>query len=1285
MKRVIAFMLALISCSFLFAQNHTCFSDEVHQSHIKADTSYATWNAQLEKEILQTNQTHSISANDTIITIPVVFHIIHKGEKIGTGSNVSDSVVYAALQGANDRFSGKLGASIDTKIRFCLAVRDPDGNYTSGINRVDGRVVKGFDSLGMNLYINQPGGPEKDVKDLSKWPTTEYYNIWVVHRVNGAGGFAYFPTTTVNPYDGTVVNAPSMSYLNGLLTHELGHGLNLYHVFNQVYSSCPSTKDCATKGDLICDTPPTVDLGSGYCQEYNPCSSTYPWENTRYNYMNYCNNNDRFTEGQIDRMRASIHLTVRDSLLYSKACIPGHNDDAGVTQLLVCDSTIQAVIKNYGANQISKLNVHLASSDTVQSTYNWTGRLRTYQTDTILFAKNILMSDSGLNVSAFTDKPNGNSDTINVNDSVFYKNLYQPLTAGTYTVGGSKPDYKSLSDMADALNERGVCGPVTFNIRTGTYTDQIRLRAIRGVDAVNTVTIQSEKQNKDSVIIQYPSNSPNDNYVIDMIGTDKIHVNHITFNATGSAYYTNIIKLSEQACDNEFRHCSFNGQYLIWSSSLATALIHSSRSLDSGNVFKHNTFTYGGFGIYAQGIDPIGIGFTIDSNLFVNQINTAIYLQTVNAPKVRNNIITSQNNLFEAMNISTSGDELEITRNHIYGKIRGGISLYNCNSRKGKTNLVANNLIRISSDFTSPCIHLRQCNKIQILHNTLERAGTDSSSKVFYGERSNSMEVKNNIFANTSRGYAAFYDYVDFENNDIDNNDLYTTSEKLVFDKQLYSKLFLWGIYSKMDKHSISIDPQFKNDSTYHVCSVDLNRAGVYVSTTPKDIEENARRKVSPSIGALEIYLQKLDLASDRHACDSMTIDSRITGDVIWNTGDTTSKLWVNKPGNYIAEYNGDCGVQKDTVFIHLSYTPTADLGNDTLVCNSFQLEVPADTMDYLWSTGDTTNKITVDATNLYWVKVSNRCGVAIDSIDISMDSIPSFSLGNDTSSCEPIWLDGKNLSNTVWSDGSKGSQYLVDTTGVYWATASSKCGSATDTIMVTIHPTPEIALGNDTAGCDSVRLTELPKQYQYNWNTGDTTNQLTISNTGYYQTTVTNEFGCEFLSDSIYVVVHPSPTPNIGNDTTIKKGESIVIVAEKTYKTYQWSNGSGNSSLTLLADNLDSVQQISLTVTDDNGCMGSDSIILKVVKNVSIARYTHDGLHVYPNPTSNYLIVERPSELLNCFVNFYDATGKNVAVFRMNEGNSMLDVSTLKPGLYTVTINDKNQNTRSTVKILIE
>lgn len=302
-------------------QSFGCATDFIHNNLMESDSVYRNQILLLESQIeISAQNKANTKFRATRYHIPVVVHVIHLGEAIGTATNISDIQIQQAISGLNDRFKNTNGLGVDVELEFCLASKDPNGNLTKGINRINGSSVTNYLSNGVAPTGNTcSGAVEKTIKDLSRWPVSDYYNIWVVSKICNGGfvGYASYPVGGL--YDGLVIVSTSMTSNSGTLPHEVGHGFFLYHTFNGDGGniSCPVDTNCLVNGDRICDTPPHKQ---GDCVANNPCSSNGVWDNSRYNYMSYCPLVNRFTQGQKDRIRATAAVAPRASLLSSGAC-----------------------------------------------------------------------------------------------------------------------------------------------------------------------------------------------------------------------------------------------------------------------------------------------------------------------------------------------------------------------------------------------------------------------------------------------------------------------------------------------------------------------------------------------------------------------------------------------------------------------------------------------------------------------------------------------------------------------------------------------------------------------------------------------------------------------------------------------------------------------------------------------------------------------------------------------------------------------------------------------------
>ena len=256
---------------------------------------------------LNQNNKNQVSRNSNYI-IPVVFHV--------NDSINPQKVTYAQIQSAinilNEDFNGNnpefnsldplfqnIAANIG--VTFCLASKDPLGISTTGVT----------------YHYNNYHGMDALLKSISVWPCDKYLNIWIVNEPFDDGsiyqsGYATYPST-FNANEGTdgivynhrylgyglgssTISSPShwQSYMARVLTHEVGHYLNLQHTFQNA---------CLLPGDGVSDTPPVDFNGSSThpCPDTSIICSGYVAVNNE-NFMDYSRCYSMFTEGQKTRM-----------------------------------------------------------------------------------------------------------------------------------------------------------------------------------------------------------------------------------------------------------------------------------------------------------------------------------------------------------------------------------------------------------------------------------------------------------------------------------------------------------------------------------------------------------------------------------------------------------------------------------------------------------------------------------------------------------------------------------------------------------------------------------------------------------------------------------------------------------------------------------------------------------------------------------------------------------------------------------------------------------------------
>jgi len=250
----------------------SCHTDQLMQDIQNRDPK-------IEVEYQLFKKQHQIKSSDitpsrrNVITIPVIVHVIHSGEAVGSGSNLSMSRVIEQIdilnqdygftnadrQNIPDYFSSDVG---DTNIQFCLIQKTPTGEAHPGVNRV--------------LYNNIPD--IKYIEDVIKkntiWNPVKFLNIWVVQIPSqGILGYSYLPIPSIlhTHKDGVVIDTDKFGIVGSQIkgrtaTHEVGHYLGLHHPWGTV-ESCSSddgisdTPNC--RGPYFgCPSPPQFSCGS---------------------------------------------------------------------------------------------------------------------------------------------------------------------------------------------------------------------------------------------------------------------------------------------------------------------------------------------------------------------------------------------------------------------------------------------------------------------------------------------------------------------------------------------------------------------------------------------------------------------------------------------------------------------------------------------------------------------------------------------------------------------------------------------------------------------------------------------------------------------------------------------------------------------------------------------------------------------------------------------------------------------------------------------------------------
>ncbi|HRP90971.1 MAG TPA: GEVED domain-containing protein [Edaphocola sp.] len=354
-----------------------------------------------------------------------------------------------------------------------------------------------------------------------------------------------------------------------------------------------------------------------------------------------------------------------------------------------------------------------------------------------------------------------------------------------------------------------------------------------------------------------------------------------------------------------------------------------------------------------------------------------------------------------------------------------------------------------------------------------------------------------------------------------------------------------------------------------------------------------------------------IGLGNDTTICvgNTVTLDAGTNtgGTYLWSNGASTQTIVVDTTGSFsvVKTNTAGCSVS-DTINVTVSPLPIVNLGNDTTICSGNNVTLNAGSNvggSYLWSNAATTQTINVTATGTYSVIKTNGAGCkAYDTISVTVNPTPNINLGNDTVICSgnSLVLDaGTNTGGTyLWSTGASTQTITITTTGNYSVLKTNSFGcSKSDTISVTVTQKPIVNLGNDTAICvgTSLTLNAGPNSLtSYLWSNGATTETINVTTAGTYTVTATKTGSVCSTMDTIVVTIIAKPVVNLGNDTTICSGSSIVLNAGVTTgATYLWNTGATTSSI-----NVNTTGTYSVTKTNASGCVKIDTIVVTVAPN---------------------------------------------------------------------------------------
>ena len=1141
---LIGLIIQLITCSFSMAQHTTgCGTDEHTRKIWSSNPAMKYRQIQADSQVLeqQLYRRQKKTTGIEIYTIPVVVHIIHQNG----GENISDAQVLAGIQHLNDAFANagvySTAKGAETGIRFCLAKQDEHGNATSGITRTVSALTNMF-------------SPSQDMalKDLIRWNTSKYVNIWLVNEITsessgpGVAGYAYLPSAHGMLMDGVVNEARyfgSNTDNSKVHIHELGHYLGLYHTFE---GACTNS-DCQTDGDKVCDTPPDASTAPSLCKiAVNTCTtdSNDPTTNNPFrtvalgglgdqpdmisNYMDYgfaeCQN--AFTEGQKERMVSSLTL-IRQSLLASKGCKD------------LCPAPIQLAFSASNTSVMVGSTVQFTNTTTGAGNYQWRMNGTQFSNAT---NPAFLFSQQGKFTIALT-ATNGN-DICTVRDSIVIlvtcnaqaaftgvqkikpgetisftnttvgavsnkwlldgtevsTNLNYTRTfpvAGGYTV--SLVVYNGTCyDTASKFIEVSTCNPAK---QTDTWYFGL-LASVRFEDGKaigSPVPYDGETDNMETLENCVNVSDAGGNFIF-YSNSEYVYNKNLRVMPNGTGLSGSMSATQSAAVQNP---ANPNRYYLFLLDELCGAKGFTYSEIDMtldgglGDVVTatKNTFIKGSVGEkittvrHANGNDTWVIVHGCGSNEFYAYLVSNTGITTTPVTSATGTAFNGSADGTGQLKASPDGCKLAIS---LYGQ--GLAELFDFNNATG----VISNPITFNYG---------------IIYNVYGVEFSPNGSKLYVGLTWEQKIYQYDLNAGSAAAIA---------------NSQYLVAITEAFNRPGSFQIGPYGkiyISKSSDQLAVINNPNglgaacgYKGDG--------VSLAGRSSVNSLPSMYQSYFFDPKPSISGPDTVCansQNILYKISGSTCFASTSAYTIKGQgTIVSSSATEVRINFKQEGiaSLIVERTAPCGKTSDTINIVIRKAPSAAL-KDTIQCTATNilLDAGAGFTTYQWQDNSTSQTYTASAPGKYWVKLSTNYGCGrTDTVRVFAKQPPVVTLGNDTMLCSGaiLLLDAGAFARYDWQDHFPDRKYSVFLPGKYWVTVTDQCGaSASDSIVISHADSSFIHLGTDTALCtgETILLDAGLGFNNYTWQDGSTLQTFSVSAPGQYAVSATSKKGCKSVA----------------------------------------------------------------------------------------------------------------------------------------------------------------------------
>ncbi len=342
-------------------------------------------------------------------------------------------------------------------------------------------------------------------------------------------------------------------------------------------------------------------------------------------------------------------------------------------------------------------------------------------------------------------------------------------------------------------------------------------------------------------------------------------------------------------------------------------------------------------------------------------------------------------------------------------------------------------------------------------------------------------------------------------------------------------------------------------------------------------------------------------LGSDTTLCpgDSLLLNASNPGaNYQWSNTMTSQQIYASQAGFYWVDASyGNCHTIDS---LQLEYSTPLYAGKDTSACEGTTLILNAlGSGIFSWSTGSNSSSINVNTSGFYVCTTSDGGCIQIDSVEVTINANPTVDIGPDSTLCSgmPFMLSAGNPGASYqWSNGAVSASITPVTSGFYTVTITDANGCQDkDTMQLTFLATPNVNLGADFTLCEGMTQTLNAGNpgLVYLWSTNEISQSINVSDSGNYAVTVNNQFCSD--QDTVHVSTIALPVVDLGKDTTLCPGDTLMLDAGNPGLNYLWSTGSTDQQITVNSS------ENYVVAVSNMACTVKDSIEVTVVTFVPI------------------------------------------------------------------------------------